>query len=352
MIDWTKSMRQSFEFYKVDPITWGNTEQITTIIDCTIDNDSDTDTLGSGRIESTTTLDEQYVRIYMIAEQDNVSYKIPLATRLVQSPSSVFNGKYTKITSDAYTPLIELKENRPLLGYSVVENTNIMEIAGTLCTENMRAPVIPVTNNEKLQIAFIAQTDDTWLSFLRDLIGNADYKFAIDELGKVMFEPYQDINSLQPVWTFDDGNSSILYPEVTYDRDIYDIPNVVEVIYSTEGYYFTSRIVNNDPNSPVSVQNRGREIVYRETNPNSYNIVFQSQLNTYAEKLLKTLSSVECKITYKHGYCPVRIGDCVLLNYKAAGLNNVKAVVKTQSIKCEPGCPVTETATFISNLWR
>lgn len=352
MIDWTKSMNQSFEFYKVDPITWGNVEQITTIIDCTIDNDSDADTLGSGSIESTTTFDEQYVRIYMIAEQDNATYKIPLATRLVQSPSSVFNGKYTKITSDAYTPLIELKENRPLLGYSVVKNKNIMDIAGTLCTENMRAPVIPVKNNEKLQLAFIAQTDDTWLSFLRDLISNADYKFAIDELGKVMFAPDQDINSLQPVWTFDDGNSSILYPEVTYDRDIYDIPNVVEVIYSSEGYYFTSRIVNNDPNSPVSIQNRGREIVYRETNPSSYNIVFQSQLNTYAEKLLKTLSSVECKITYKHGYCPVRIGDCVLLNYKAAGLNNVKAVVKTQSIKCVPGCPVTETATFISNLWR
>ena len=67
---------------------------------------------------------------------------------------------------------------------------------------------------------------------------------------------------------------------------------------------------------------------------------------------LKSLSTLEYSVTYSHGYCPVRLGDCVRLNYKKAGLNNVKAKIISQSIKCEPGCPVTEKAVFTDELWE
>lgn len=69
-------------------------------------------------------------------------------------------------------------------------------------------------------------------------------------------------------------------------------------------------------------------------------------------KLLKSLSTVEYTITYTHGYCQTRLGDCVRLNYKAAGLTDVKAKVISQSITCESGCPVEETAKYTKNLWR
>ena len=72
----------------------------------------------------------------------------------------------------------------------------------------------------------------------------------------------------------------------------------------------------------------------------------------YAEQLLRELSTVEYSVTYSHGYCPTRLGDCVRLNYSRAGINGVKAKVVSQSIKCEPGCPVTEKAVFTTKLWR
>lgn len=50
--------------------------------------------------------------------------------------------------------------------------------------------------------------------------------------------------------------------------------------------------------------------------------------------------------------CQTRLGDCVRLNYKAAGLTDVKAKVISQSITCESGCPVEETAKYTKNLWR
>jgi hypothetical protein len=77
-----------------------------------------------------------------------------------------------------------------------------------------------------------------------------------------------------------------------------------------------------------------------------------AMVDEYAEMLLKNLSSVEYEISYSHGYCPVRIGDCIRLNYKKAGLIDVKAKVVYQSIKCETGCNVSEKAIFTKNIWK
>ena len=68
--------------------------------------------------------------------------------------------------------------------------------------------------------------------------------------------------------------------------------------------------------------------------------------------MLEELSSVEYELSYTHGYCPVRIGDCVRLNYEKAGLKNIKAKVVSQNITCESGCKVTEKAVFTNKLWR
>ena len=109
---------------------------------------------------------------------------------------------------------------------------------------------------------------------------------------------------------------------------------------------------NEDPNSLVSIQNRGREITRRITDPSLAGYVTQTQIQEYAEQVLKDLSTIEYRITYTHAYCPVRVGDCVRLNYTRAGIQGVKAKVISQSISCEPGCPVSEKAVFTSKLWR
>ena len=86
---------------------------------------------------------------------------------------------------------------------------------------------------------------------------------------------------------------------------------------------------------------------------NYYCIIKESpQVREYAERLLRELSSLEYSVSYSHGYCPVRLGDCVRLNYSRAGVTGIKAKVISQTIKCEPGCPVTEKAVFNAKLWR
>ena len=352
MADWLSSMQQTFEYYIVDPKTWKDIELIDTVKSSTIQRDAEAETLGSATIDMTESVGESYIRIYLITIQNGLRERHPLGTFLVQTPSLSFNGRLQNISVDAYTPLIELKESPPPLGYSILKKSNVMDFAYRLARERARAPVVKTECNTLLGMNFTASTDDTWLTFLSDLIANAKYNFALDEMGRILLSPYQDTASLQPVWTYNDDNSSILYPEISVDRDLYGIPNVVEVIHSNgAGYYFV-RAVNDDPNSVTSTVSRGREIIHRVNNPDLVGKPTESQVKDYANQLLRELSVLEYTVTYTHGYCPVRLGDCVRLNYARAGITNIKAKVISQTIKCEPGCPVTEKAVFTTRLWR
>ena len=350
MADWLQSMQQTYEYYIVDPGTWKDVKLLTTVKSSTITRDESAETLGSASIDLTESIGECYVRIYLVTVQNGVTERHPLGTFLIQTPSFSFNGRVKNVTVDAYTPLLELKENPPPIGYFVPKGTNIMSEAAALVAEHVRAPVVSAGCDETLEDNFVSDTDDTWMSFTSDLIASAEYSFSLDEMGRVLFSPVQEVAALQPVWTYDDGNSSILLPDISMDRDLYGIPNVVEVVYSNGYKNYEVTVSNDDPNSPISTVSRGRKIIHRITNPD-VNYALKGQLEEYARRVLESLSTLEYKVSYTHGYCPVRLGDCVRLDYKKAGISNVKAKVIKQSIKCTPGCQVSETAVFTKKLW-
>lgn len=351
MPDWTKSMTRTYEYYVVDPNTWMDQKIIDNVKSCSINRDLEAETLGSATFNVMGSVGECYIRAYLITVQNGIQEKFPLGTYLVQTPSSNFSGKTREVSMDGYTPLIELKENPPPLGYSILKDANIMEQAYILTRENARAPVIKTRAQNKLFHDFVADPSDTWLSFNAALAGNAKYDYDLDEMSRIIFAPRQSLASMQPVWTYTDDNSSILYPDITMTHDLFNIPNAVEVIYSNGVDNYYTKIVNDDPNSPTSTVNRGREILHRITDPDLIGDPTENQIEEYARQTLESLSSVEYTVTYSHGYCPTRIGDCVRLNYSRADLTNIKAKVISQTIKCTPDCPVTEKAIFTKKLW-
>lgn len=352
MPDWTKSMQQTYEYYTVDPGTWEDKNKISTVKSCSISYDDNSDTLGSASFEITGDIGEQYIRPYLVTNQNGIIERFPLGTFLAQTPSTSFNGKSQSVSLDAYTPLIELKENQPPLGYSLQKGEVIMDNAYSVISSHLRAPVVKSNNTSKLTGDFVANADDTWLTYSSDLIKNAGYSFDLDPMGRILFRPIIDTTVLQPKYIFDDGNSSILLPDVTINRDLYGIPNAVEVICSSGKHISHSKVVNSSKNSPISTVNRGREIVYRVTKPSLIGVPSQDEIDEYAKKVLRSLSTLEYTISYKHGYYPVHIGDCVILNYEKAGIINQKVKIISQSIDCKPGTLVTEKAVYTDSLWR
>lgn len=350
MPNWESSMQQTYEYFEVDPITWENKKRLDNITACTVVRDLDEETLGHASIDCVTDdQNECYVREYLVTIQNGVEEKHPLGTHLLQTPIGKFDGKVNTVSVDAYTPLIELKEKPLPIGYTLMKDTNIMVAAGSLCKDGMRAPVTIPSNDKTLFSNFVADTNDTYLSFTKDLVANASYEFVLDEIGRLLFQKVEELKTMHSVWTFNDNNSSLLYPELQSEIDLYGVPNVVEVFFTQEMSSLYSRKENKE-NGMASIKSRGREIVYREMSPNIAGIPTQNMLDLYAEDLLKQKSSIVRTITYKHGYCPVRVGDCVHIDFRRAGLRDINAKVIRQSIECIPGCPVTETAIFVANL--
>ena len=353
MIDWTRSMKQTFEFYTVDPGTWMDDKKITNVESCTIVRDLDSETKGSASLTCESDYTDKYVRVYLVATQDLTKYRFVLGTHIYQTPSRSFNGSRNSMAQEGYTPLIELKEKCPPLGYAINRGQNILDVAGIILSDNVRAPFIKQLSLDNLADNFIANVDDTYLTFLTDLIANANYILDVNANGSVSFMKDQEADKLQPVWTYTDDNSSILLPDVTIERDLYGIPNVVEVLYSVgDANYIYAEAVNDDPGSPTSTVSRGRRVVYRETSPDVPEGITEDSLNDYAKHILKEKSTLEFTVQYSHGYCPVKVGDCVRLNYRRAGLNGINAKVIRQSIKCETSCQVDEVAVYTKSFWE
>jgi hypothetical protein len=129
MPNWSDSMGQTFEFYTVDPGTWKDIKRLDVVRSCSINRELESETLGSATIDVTESLGECYIRVYLITNQNGVTEKHPLGTFIVQTPSESFDGKSQTISVDAYTPLLELKENSPPVGFYIKKGEDVMENA-------------------------------------------------------------------------------------------------------------------------------------------------------------------------------------------------------------------------------
>lgn len=347
MADWTRSMQQTFEFFEVDAASWRNKRKLQNVSKFSITNDLTSELLSSAEFTIEDALDEMYIRAYLVVKQDDTKERFCLGTWLIQRSESAFNGMYQEVSYEGYSPLQELSEKLPVLGSYVAKGEQVLYSAYLLMRESMRAPVVKPTDDITLAENFIAESDDTELSFCSDLIAQAGYHFELDDTSQALFAPDVALASMQPVWTYNDDNSSILQADITNTQDMYSIPNVVEAIYSGATTTIMGTAKNTDENSPVGIPRRGREIVQRITDVKWDGTPTTQMLNDYAKQQLDSLSALTCTITYTHGYNGVRIGDCVRMNYKAAGLTDIRAKVVEQSIEGETSCQIEETAEYI-----
>lgn len=352
MPDWTKSMKQSFEYYEVDPVTWTDKSLLGYVRSCSITRDIASDTLGNASFEIDSDFTEMYVRVYLITIQNGVRERFPLGTFLLQSPRSKYTDTLKSVEVDAYTPLLELKEQKPPVGYFVPKDTEIIPTAVHLLDENTRCPVGNASNSKTLESDFVSHTNDTWFTFLRDLLSVANHNLDLDEYGRILLKPVSIYTSAGARWTFNNDDVSIIYSDITIDHDLFGVPNVVEIVASNGKETKSHIVVNDDINSPTSTINRGRRIVYRETNPKSIGVITQGSVEAYARRKLEELSTISKTISYTHAYCPVTVGDTIRINNDRYGLNNITAQIISQDIDCVPGTPVSETAIYTEKLWR
>ena len=350
MPDWTRGFeRQTYEFFEVDPATWRDLRPLRLVRSCRITRDADSELLESARFEVDEDVPgEAYWRAYMTWRQGSSSGRECMGTFLSQTPKASYDGKAITRSVDAYSPLVEASDRMPPVGRTFRAGATALGSAVALLSAHMRAPVVSMGVGTALTQPWTCSAKSSALEAACDLLAVEGMHLDVLPDGRVSLAPDASPAALSPAWTYDDGNSSILLPDVTEEYDWYGVPNVVEVVWSSGSRTLVGKAVN-DGENPLSVASRGREVLHRETSPTLPDDPTQDDADMEAARLLAELSSVERTVTYEHGYCPVRIGDSVLLDYSRHGLR-ARARVTKQEIVLETGCIVRETATYTESL--
>ena len=346
MTDWKRGMQRIFEFYRVNPETWGDAERLETVTGADITRDADLETLGSASFSMDAFDGEMYVRTYLVTIQDGVREAWPLGTHLLISDGRDFDGMRSSRTVGGYTPLKELLDDMPPLGFTLPAGTGMARIE-SLMRLHARMPVGESDMLYSSDEPYTADPDaDSWLSFLSGWLAKAGCCIDVDERGNGVIAPIQDSRALAPCFTFDDGNSSILQPAVTVDSNMPDVPNVVEVVSSGADGTLSCELADDSEDSPTSTKGRGRTVRHRESSPDLPDNPTQSDVDDAARRLLRKLTATQYEIRFTHAYVPgLRPGMAVRLAYSRMGMD-VSAVIASQTIHCTPACQVECTARF------
>lgn len=339
----------TYEYYQVDPGTWADARQLAGIDSASVAWDSEQDIKGTAAMECEEDLGECYVRPYLVL--DGVRH--PLGAWLCQTPTRSHDGRSQTVSIDAYSPLLELMDDLPPVGYFVSAGSDIVKAAAAIIGEHCHAPVIPATDAgvRLLTEPFVADLEDSWLSFTDGLLAKADLRLGLDEMGDVIMLPVRDLAALQPVLTLRDDDASIVMPDVTDARDLYGVPNVYEAVWSGEQGFVVGRAENDSPSSPLSTVCRGRDVTHRDTSPDLESPT-QEEADAYAARCLRELSGVEHEITYRRDWVPgVRAGDCVLLDLDRSDVH-ARAQIVRQELSCDTECLVTETVRWTEQVWQ
>ena len=127
----------------------------------------------------------------------------------------------------------------------------------------------------------------------------------------------------------------MLEPQVDISYDWFSCPNVFRAI--GEGISAVAR--DEDPDSPLSIPSRGREIWMEESD---CELMENETIAEYAQRRLKEEQAVNTIMSYARRFCPgITVGDLVEIHYPRQGISGVYEVTD-QSIDIGAGVKTSE----------
>lgn len=326
---WESGFSASYRAYIVDPTTWEDTDEIE-ITGGTISRDSGDDLLESASLDVREKLGETWVRVYLIAEQDGGTVRVPLFTGLTSSPSRDLDGLRESFSVDCYSVLKSASDKMTPLGYYAPAGARGAYLAAQL----LKGAGITATYDEgsaALANTIVAESGETALTMAQRIVDAIGWQIRINGRGAVTIEPKD--TEIRATFSAD---RDAIEPQVTDTDDWYSCPNVLRVTSGSQ----TIVVRDDDPASPLSTVARGREIWQQE----SVSLSDASALPTYALQLLAELQSHTRILKYKRRFDPdVRPGDRIRISYPASGIDGTFKV-SSQSITLGFGARTEEEA--------
>lgn len=329
-MDWSKGFSAAYVMQEVDPATWRDTGVIQ-ITGGTIKREltgkresADVDCKG---IEIGV---ERWVRIYLETQQDGASARTALFTGLATSPADEYEGNARSNTLSCYSVLKPCEDVALPLGWYAPQNANGAEVIRQLLSVTP-APVFVETDAPRLSDHIIAESNENHLTMIDKILTAIDWRIQIDGDGTIHVEP----KPLEAVASFDPLENDMIETKIKVSGDLYSCPNV----YRATSGDVTGIARDEDPDSPLSIQNRGREVWKSES---GVSLASTESIAQYARRMLKQAQQVKRAASYTRRYMPnVRPSDLIRMGYPAQGLTGVY-VVQSQTVALEYGAATDE----------
>lgn len=334
MTDWLRGYTAGWEVYSVDRNTWADSERIDDVLSVSVTKSGGSGTkMEEGTMEVIAdTLSPMWCRIYMTAEQDSVD-RYAIATLLFESTSSTFSHNVRTITAAGRSVLQPAADIRMSRGSFAAKGTDGAAEAARLIRSCTPAPVY-AHGSFKLGEDVVFDIGCTYLDAAWQLIDAGGWCIQIDGNGEIhiMEKPSQ------PALELSHANVGLLLPGIDCDYDLSDVPNRYIAVSDDEIAIAT----NTDKNSATGFPARQRWIDFLDESPVT---IDGEPLERYAErKLAEKSTSVTRKYRYQREYVPdVMVNSLVKATIAENGIEGNLRVLE-QSLRCDAGVIVTETA--------
>lgn len=303
-MNWESGYTSTFYACYIDPQTWNDTERFE-IIEGSVDRTSDSlrqsASLKCTDYDQTT---ERWVRIYMDAVQSGDVSHTPLFTGIATSPSRDIDGAVEERELECYSVLKACEDILLPRGWYVPAGRNAVLAIKSLL-EVTPAPVDgDETASPLMQDALIAEDDETNLTMIEKILNAINWQMQISGDGTIVLSPV----SVDPVAEFSPLALDIVETSLSVERDWFECPNVFRATLNE----MSAVARDDDPDSPLSTVNRGREIWAQD----EADLSDDETLAEYAKRKLKEAQAVAEKAKYSRRFLPyVNVGDVVRLDY-------------------------------------
>lgn len=312
-MDWRKGYSASYYLMLVDPSTLGDIERYE-IVGGTIKHES-TNLRTSADLDCVnyTYTNERLIRVWMDTKQTGEpSGHEPLFTGYTSSPDRKIEGTKETAKLECYSVLLPAYDMLLERGwYAPVESDALV-----LIKQLLRVCKVPVNistkedKNRSLTQSIVAENGETHLTMVEKLLSAMNWRMSIDGYGRIYIQPYDS----EPIQTFDSRIYDVLETDLTVSYNWFDCPNVVRV--NLDDDYAVAK--DQDSDTPMSIQNRGREVWYEE---DDVALNDGETLQEYAYRRLNELQRVSTTISYQRRFHPnVRVADTIMLNYPRQGI--------------------------------
>lgn len=328
-MNWSKGFSALYYATIVDPKTWADTEEIP-IISGSVTKQADS-TLGESAniVVDREIGTEKWMRVYLIAQQGGERIKTPLFTGLVSSPSRSITGNMVQRTLECYSVLKVADDILLPLGWFAPARTSGGELIKLLLSD-LPCPVTLDEGSPTVLSSFVAGDNDTKLSIAQAIAKAINWQIKVNGDGSVRICP----KPLTISGTFNNIDNDIIELQVTDNQDTFSIPNVLRV--TLNGSAATAR--DDDPNSPYSTINRGREIWQTE----QASLAAGESLGEYAFRRLAELQRPSRSLSYTRRFHPeIGVNDLVSIIYPKQDIGDVFRIT-SQTVTLSHGAKVQE----------